>query len=171
MFERNNANGQQATAVPVEIAWADGAVAKGKLLVPFGKSVGDVLNGSGAFIEFAPYGEAASFLAKAQLASVRLVAVPVAPNLGARSRDADAFDPYAVLGIDATASREDVRQAYFALAKAYHPDRYAAAELPTEVRDYLAAMARRINAAHAALEAPQKRLAQRQEPVFTSAGR
>jgi curved DNA-binding protein CbpA len=61
--------------------------------------------------------------------------------------------------------------AYFALAKAYHPDRYATAELPAEVRDYLAAMARRINAAHAALDVPQKRQALRQEPIFTSPGR
>jgi hypothetical protein len=32
-------------------------------------------------------------------------------------------------------------------------------------------MARRINAAHAALEVPQKRQAARAEPIFTSAGR
>jgi hypothetical protein len=57
------------------------------------------------------------------------------------------------------------------MAKAYHPDRYATAELPQEVSDYLAAMARRINAAHAALETPIKRQAARPEPVFTSPGR
>ncbi len=74
-------------------------------------------------------------------------------------------------GVSPAASREEVRQAYFALAKTYHPDRYAATELPCEVRDYLAAMARRINAAHAALEVPEKRRVQRQEPVFTTAGR
>ena len=63
------------------------------------------------------------------------------------------------------------RRQVFRLAKAYHPDRYATAELPAEVRDYLAAMARRINAAHAALEVPLKKQAVRQEPVFTSPGR
>jgi curved DNA-binding protein CbpA len=71
----------------------------------------------------------------------------------------------------AGASREEARQAYFRLAKDYHPDRYATVELPKEVRDYLAAMARRINAAHAALETPIKRQAARPEPVFTSPGR
>jgi hypothetical protein len=144
---------------------------RGKLLVPQGRSVGDALNGPGAFIEFAPYGEDSRFLAKAQLASVRPVGVPPVPNLQARLADVAGFDPHRVLGVSVGASREEVRQAYFALAKAYHPDRYATAELPGEVRDYLAAMARRINAAHAALEAPQKRQAQRQEPVFTSPGR
>ncbi len=55
----------------------------------------------------------------------------------------------------AGASRDEVRQAYLRLAKAYHPDRYASVELPEEVRDYLSAMARRVNAAHAALETPR----------------
>ena len=97
--------------------------------------------------------------------------VPKAPNLGARLSDPDGFNPHVVLGLTAGASREEVRQAYFTLAKAYHPDRYATAELPEEVRDYLAAMARRINAAHAALDVPERKRAARAEPVFTSPGR
>jgi hypothetical protein len=172
MFERNRAgNGPEPSAVPVEVALADGTTVKGKLLVPMGKCVADALNGAGAFIEFEPYGGERSFLAKAQLASIKLVNAPKAASLSARLADPNGFDPHVVLGVDAGAGREVVRQAYFALAKAYHPDRYATAELPLEVRDYLAAMARRINAAHAALEAPQKRQALRQEPVFTSPGR
>jgi hypothetical protein len=39
------------------------------------------------------------------------------------------------------------------------------------VRDYLAAMARRINAAHAALGVPEKKRAARAAAVFTSPGR
>ena len=172
MFDRNRTdNAPEPASTPVEAAFADGTTAKGKLLVPMGKSLADVLNGAGSFIEFEPYGGERSFLAKAQLASVKPVASPEGTNLGARLADPGGFDPYAVLGLTAGASREEVRQAYFRLAKAYHPDRYATAELPEEVRDYLAAMARRINAAHAALEAPLKRQAVREEPIFTSPGR
>jgi hypothetical protein len=171
MFDRGKSDATAQGAIPVEITLADGTIARGKLLLPTGKSAGDALNGSGAFIEFAAYGDSPSFLAKAQLTSVRLTAVPAAPSLGARPGAVENFDPHAVLGVSPAASREEVRQAYFALAKTYHPDRYAATELPCEVRDYLAAMARRINAAHAALEVPEKRRVQRQEPVFTTAGR
>jgi hypothetical protein len=172
MFERGRVdNLAEQSAVPVEIAFADGTAAKGKMLVPAGKSVADALNGTGSFVEFEPYGGDKSYLAKAQLASVRLVGVPKAPNLQARLIDVDGFDPHRILGLSVGAGREEVRAAYFALAKAYHPDRYATAELPAEVRAYLGAMARRINAAHAALEAPQKRQAARAEPVFTSPGR
>lgn len=172
MFERSRAdNGPEMNSMPIEAALADGTVMKGKLFLAAGKSAADVLNGPGAFVEFEPYGGERSFLAKAQLASVKLTGVPKAASLGARLADPCGFDPHTVLGVGAGAGREEVRAAYFALAKAYHPDRYATAELPAEVRDYLAAMARRINAAHAALEVPQKRQVLRQEPIFTSPGR
>jgi curved DNA-binding protein CbpA len=68
-----------------------------------------------------------------------------------------------------------VRARFHLLAKAYHPDRYAAAELPAEVTTYLEAMARRVNAAYAALEtayAQKRRYAKlKQEPIYTSAPR
>ena len=159
MFDRNRIDYLPEPAViAVEIALADGTIASGRLLVAVGKTLAEVLNGAGSFIEFEPYGGERTFLAKAQLASIKPVDVPKEPIL-ARLTDPDGFDPHAVLGLAVGASREEVRQAYFRLAKAYHPDRYATAELPAEVRDYLAAMARRINAAHAALEVPQKRQA------------
>jgi hypothetical protein len=171
MFERNRIdNVPETSAVPVEAAFADGSLLKGKLLLPLGKSVADTLNGGGGFIEFEPYGGERSFIAKAQLVSVKPIGVPRAQSLNARVRDTDAFDPYAVLGLYEGASREEAREAYFRLAKLYHPDRYATAELPEEVREYLAAMARRINAAHAALEGWRVRQAARQAPIFTSGG-
>lgn len=172
MFERSRVdNVPDMTAMPVEAAFADGTVVRGKLLVPGNKSIGDILNGAGAFLEFEPYGGERSFIAKAQLASIKMLGVPKLPNLNARLRDLDGFDPFAVLGLTSGAPRESVRQAYVAVAKMYHPDRYATAELPSEVIEYLFAMARRINAAYAALNTEQKKQAIRQEPVFTSPGR
>jgi DnaJ-class molecular chaperone len=69
------------------------------------------------------------------------------------------------------AARDEIREAYVAFANAYHPGRYANVDLPRKVSDCLAAMARRVNAAHAALEVPEKRRAVQQEPIFTSPGR
>jgi hypothetical protein len=169
MFERNRIdNVPETTAVPVEITLADGSLAKGKLHAAMGKTVADALNGTGGFIEFEPYGGEKSLIAKAQVAAVKPVGVPKAPRLDIRLKDADGFDPHAVLGVAQGAGREEVRQAYVALAKAYHPDRYATAQLPPEVGEYLSAMARRINAAHAALEVPERKKAALAEPVFTT---
>jgi DnaJ-class molecular chaperone len=74
-------------------------------------------------------------------------------------------------GLKAGATREEAREAYVRMAKIYHPDLYMAVELPREVRDYLAAMVRRINAAHQALENAQRKQAAKQEAVFTRNGR
>lgn len=172
MFERNKIdNAPDMTALPVEVVFVDGTMVRGKLLVASTKTIADVLNSGGTFLEFEPYGGERTFIAKAQLASIRLLGVPRLPNLNARLRDLDGFDPYAVLGVAPGATRDDIRQAYFALAKSYHPDRYATAELPAEVIEYLFAMARRINAAHAALNTEQKKQAARQDPIFTSGPR
>jgi hypothetical protein len=169
MFERNRIdNVPDISAVPIEVTFVDGALVKGKLLIPVGKQVADVLNGGGGFLEFEPYGGERSFLAKSQVAAVKLAGVPKAGSLTARVRDADGFDPYAVLGLGAGTPAEQIHSAYVKLAKAYHPDRYATADLPEEVREYLATMARRINAAYAALETPRHVKAARQEPIFTS---
>ena len=172
MFERNRVdNAPEVSAVPVEITGLDGTLIKGKLQVPVPKTVAEALNGAAAFIEFEPYGGEKRYLAKAQLAAVKPLGVPRLPSLQGRLRQSEDFDPHAVLGVPCGASREEIREAYVALAKAYHPDRYANVMLPPEVSEYLAAMARRINLAHAALEVPEKRKALRQEPIFTSPGR
>jgi hypothetical protein len=168
MFERNRVDNPEPSAVAVEVELTDGTALRGKVLVPMGKSLIDVLNGPGGFVDFEPYGDERTLLAKSHLALVKPVTVPRAPNLTARLADPTGFDPYAVLGLSAGADRDAVREAYFRLAKAYHPDRYAAAALPAEVLDYLGAMARRINAAHATLDASHKREAARAPAVYTS---
>jgi hypothetical protein len=160
MFDRSRSDYiPEPSGVPVEATLADGKTARAKVLVPAGKSLADVLNGAGGFIEIELYGGERSFLAKERLAWIKPVCVPRAPSLNAgldaRTGDRGGFDPHAILGVRAGASRDEVRQAYLRLAKAYHPDRYASVELPAEVRDYLSAMARRVNAAHAALETPR----------------
>jgi hypothetical protein len=171
MFERNRTDVvAESSAVLVEVAFTDGTIAKGKLMVSVGRSVADTLNGGASFVEFEPYGGERSFVAKARLASVKLVGIPKAANLQARVSDPDGFDPFRILGLPAGASRDERRQAFVALSKTYHPDRYATVELPDEVRKYLDAMERRINAAHEALELPQKKQANRNEPIFTWAG-
>lgn len=176
MFERNKVDNQvEQTGVSIEASLEDGSVVKGKVAIPQHKSVYDVLNGQAAFLEFEPFEGERRFIAKSSVRAVKLLAIGRGPNLQARLRDADAFDPHAILGVTRAASWEDVKSAYHRLAKLYHPDRYTAAELPPEVRDYLAGMTRRVNAAYAALEAPQqiaKQIAVQQAvPIYTSPAR
>ena len=79
-----------------------------------------------------------------------------------------------MLGVTHNADKDEVHHAYQQLAKIYHPDRYDTFDLPPEVREYLEAMARRVNAAHEALIADTRdkpATPAKQEPVFTTTGR
>lgn len=167
MFDRGNSGA--AGPLCVEITLQDGRELHGKLIVPVGRTLADTLNGGSAFIEFEPAAGERIFIARAALQSVKAIDVPAAPRLSARFAD-EGFNPNAILGVRADATPKEVRAAYLSLAKVYHPDRHAASELPFEVREYLAGMARRINAAHDMLATAHQQRADKQEAVFTKAG-
>jgi hypothetical protein len=169
MFNRGG-GGQAQGPAPVEITLEDGQELHGKLLLPPGRTLVDVLNGTATFVEFEVSDGERMYIAKSALHCVKPMNVPPAPDLWAGPTDGGNFDPYAVLGIGRGATQEDAREAYVGLAKVYHPDRYAAVELPKEVRDYLAVMARRINAAYQTLDGERKRKEVKREPVFQKAG-
>lgn len=176
MFERNRIDTPtDQSTLTVEVTLDDGRLAVGKFLLPAGRGLLDTLNAQGGFIEFQSFEGERSLLAKSSIRGVKQMMVARAEKLDGRIKDGDGFDPYAILGIASGAAWDDVRHAYLALSKTYHPDRYASAELPAEVRSYLSTMARRVNAAYQALEraraARPRTTAQRAEPVYTSSGR
>ena len=173
MFERNRVdNRPERYSVPVEIELQHGGEAKGRLRVPAGHAPLDALNGSGGFIEFEPYGGETRFIAKSSIAALRLIGVPRAPRLLSRTSSGDEFDPHSILGVSTESTWEEIRQAYVQLTKTYHPDRFAGTLLPDEVCTYLETMARRINAAYAALETSHRTIrstpAVQSPPVYTS---
>lgn len=174
IFDRSRTDTSSDLAgVTIELTLADGETLQGKLVMPASKSPADVIHGPSAFLEVAPFGGQRQFIAKSGVRAVRLVQPPRAV-LGDPLRDLDGFDPYRVLGITAEASWEEVRHAYLALSKTYHPDRYATAELPSEIAEYLAGMSRRINAAYEALETARERVVRQRErlqPIYETSNR
>jgi DnaJ domain len=166
MFDRSRSGSDGPLCV--EITLDDGRRLTGKLLVPPGRSLTEALNGAATFMEFESFSGERTFIAKLALRVVKPMQETPAPILGAGLHGGNGFNPFSILGVSAEAGRDEVRQAYLRLAKTYHPDRYAAADLPAEVREYLAAMARRINAAWDAAEVARQKPAARPEPAFTS---
>lgn len=169
MFDRGKTD--KIDAASVEITLQGGRELKGRFKISADRSLTEVLNGPLAFVEFEPFGGTRILIAKSALQSIKPKEVPGLPNLstGINSN----FDPYAVLHIDRDADADAARRAYLDLSKIYHPDRFATVSLPPEVMSYLAAMARRINAAYDEVQDALKRReeqAPRQEPVFTKTG-
>ena len=176
MFERRTDSGGGVSdagscGVAVALSLTDGAEVKGRISLPQGRSLTDVLNGTAPFVEFEEFDGPRQFLAKHAIHGVRLISPGRGQTL-ARMRDADGFDPHAILGVALGAPYEDLRSAYLRKAKTYHPDRYANAELPDEVRSYLEVMSRRVNAAFAALETPNQecrpKAVQKITPIYSS---
>ena len=175
MFERNRVDNADQGYISVELTLANGEALHGKIVMAAGRGVIEFLNGTAAFVEFEPYDGERAYFAKSTVRSVRVLQVPRGGNLGQRLRDLDGFDPWQILGLDRGTAWDEIRLAYLRLAKIYHPDRYATAELPDEVANYLSGMSRRVNAAYAALEASQAQKRQyagkRQEPIYQSPAR
>jgi len=178
MFERNKidngANTHHQTAVPAELTLTDGEVLAGQFIISATRAFADVLNGESHFLEFEPFNKERRYIARTAILSVRLIQVGSAAGLSARRPIEGAFDPHTTLGIKADAEWDDVRHAYLRLAKMYHADRFASVDLPVEVRDYLQAMSRRVNAAYVALEAPRlavKKVSMRAQPVYSTPAR
>jgi hypothetical protein len=172
MFDRTKTDAEaNQSAIAVEVTLDDGLTLKGKMLLPVQKGLPDVLNNALLFVEFEPYGGERQFLLKTSLKAVKPIGV-ARVSLQSRLSAADTFDPHAILGVPGTATWDEIKSAYHARAKVYHPDRYSNAELPTEVRDYLGSMSRRVNAAFAALEEPHREkkvaAANRATAIYTS---
>ncbi len=172
MFDRSKTDAEaNQSAIAVEVTLDDGLTLKGKMLLPVQKGLPEVLNNALLFVEFEPYGGERQFLLKTSLKAVKPIGV-ARISLQSRHNAADTFDPHAILGVTGSATWDEIKAAYHAPAKVYQPDRYSTAELPTEVRDYLASMSRRVNAAFAALEVPHREkkiaTANRAKPIYTS---
>lgn len=123
----------------------DGSVLTASLRLSLSNKLGDTLNNADVFLDAVlPSGQQV-FISKASVRSVRSAAVPRADQL--EDQRGNGFDPYAVLQVERGASPDEVRTAYYRMARLYHPDRLASYELPPEVKDYVRAMLVRINLA------------------------
>ena len=151
MFERIKVDNVSKHAVPCELVLDNGSELIGHLLVAQQRGVIEELNAAGGFAEFEAMDKTRSYLAKSSIRAARSASLTKVERLDNRFREGTTFDPHAVLGVPRTADREAIRKAYHTLAKAYHPDRLQAIELPQEIVDYATAMAKRINAAYSAL--------------------
>jgi len=154
MFERQLTS---ATApvqrMSVTVTMNDGELLRGNLRLPLSGRLFDAVNSAEPFFDFEMLDGDRLFLAKHSVRKVEAFELPRTDQLARRTKDAAAvFDPYEVLGIPKAASPNAVRESYLALARTYHPDRFAGIEVPKEVREYVSAMQKRINVAYQQLQ-------------------
>jgi preprotein translocase subunit Sec63 len=138
-------------AMQVTITLNTGVQMRGTLSVSKQRTLQDELNKGETFIEFETLEGQKIFLARTAIAAVREFNIPRTDQMIRRIEKTEQFDPYEMLGLQKGASAAEIRSAYVALAKIYHPDRFRHSDLPPEVSDYVSAMATRINLAYSEL--------------------
>lgn len=146
MFQNSKTNSVRAL---VTLTFSDGRSETVSVRLPLSSKLHEALNNSDTFLDVVNGEGQQYFLAKSAIVRVELLEVPKANqlNLLRRASDNGGFDPYQVLGVARAADAESIRQAYHAMIKTYHPDRFAGIDLPREMKDYAAAMIVRLNLA------------------------
>ncbi len=163
MFERNPVDNKAETKIAVEISLADGSMVAGRTVLGPGKGVHKLLDGQDGFLYVDGFDGEGAFIPKSDIKGLKVIS-PGKPNAMHLSvPDARNFEPYRVLGLEKNASFDEIKDAYHRLTKIYHPDRFASIELPHEVKTYIDAMAKNVNAAFRAL----KHAGQKAEPIYT----
>jgi DnaJ domain len=151
---------QNSDQHPVEITLVDGSALRGNLLVSRDMTLRQYFNvGAEAFIDFDCRRDGLIVLAKSSIRKIRPESAQKKEDqnkvdaLAARRAELErSVDPYKLLGVPTNFDKDSLRKALVAKLRKYHPDRFADADIPDEVRDYVNAMARSINVAYQELE-------------------
>ena len=156
---------QNSDTISVELQMVDGSNRRGALLISRDKSLREFFNAPGeAFVDFDCKRDGSVVLAKSAIRAIRADDLKKKDDqakidaLSARKAELENLDPYKFLGVATSVDSDGLHKAYIAMARTYHPDRFADANLPPEVLDYLNAMARRINGVY-------EELVETREPV------
>jgi hypothetical protein len=163
MFERNRVDNRAETLICVEVTIASGDKLSGRVSLAAGKPVHKLLDSDDNFIYAETFDGEGHFIPKSDIRGLKVINTGRMASMFMTVPDAKSFDPYRVLGLEKNAPFADIKEAHVRLTKLYHPDRYASVELPREVKVYIEAMSKNVNAAFQAL----KHVAHKSAPVYS----
>ena len=138
--------------IEVQVRLDDGTRMQGNLILTGQRSFGEFVNSGPTFFEFHKLDGTITWLALTSVAQIWEHQVPDATQLEDAIPKDRRFNPYEILGVNENADMREVHRAYVRLARLYHPDRYNAVGLPSEMQGYVQDMSKRINAAYTELE-------------------
>jgi len=154
MFGSSEAERQR---VAVTLTLQSGDVLNGHVFLMNSQRLRDLLNNPDQFIDFEKRDNSLNMIAKSAIATISPIDLPRTDHLFRRTQNVAAFDPHQTLGVDRGANHGEIRAAYLAKARLYHPDKLAGKDVPREVGDYMNSMFIRIQRAYEELERSKTR--------------
>jgi DnaJ-domain-containing protein 1 len=142
---------QNSDVVALVLTLHDGTILRGNIMQPRDKTLREMFSMNDPYIDFEDAISGDMIIAKSSIVSARKHDIPNADQLDKKLSALEKADPYRILGLAKGSTRDEIHAAYLLLARAYHPDRFAAVGLPPEVADYIETMTRRINVAYSEL--------------------
>jgi hypothetical protein len=146
---------QNSDTHPIEIMLVDGTTLTGNLLISRDKTLREFFNiQTDPFFDFDCGRGGPMVLAKTSIRQIRLISAQKKDDqakvdaLAARQAELEKTDVYKILSVPTSIDKEGLRKAYLVKARQYHPDKFVDPEIPEEIRSYVNAMARRVNAAY-----------------------
>lgn len=155
-------NNNNRLMLPVILRLMDGRELTVDMIVNLGGAIDRTMNNESSFVLIGDADGSERLLAKSAILEV-VDAKTIKPKTDALAAPAadgqvqapalvpEFSDPYQVLGLDSTASIDDVRSSFASLAQAYNPDRVAAAGLPQDVYEFCQTRYQQISDAFAKL--------------------
>jgi hypothetical protein len=146
MFQSSSNTPQRAMC---NLTFADGKKAMVSVKLSITGKLSETLNNQDQYLDVIMGTGEAFLIAKTHVIKIEVADPPHAKlNFQRRATDKSQFNPWAVLGIEKSATKDEVHAAYIKLVKTYHPDKFANYDLPPEMKDYASAMLARINLAY-----------------------
>jgi hypothetical protein len=143
--------------IAVTLTLDSGEILNGHVFLGQAQKLRDLLNNPDGFIDFEKRDNTLTLIGKHAVAMIAAIDLPRTDQLLRRTQGSTGFDPYHTLGVDRGANAGEVRAAYLAKVRLYHPDKLASKDVPREVIDYMNAMFIRIQKSYDELESARPR--------------
>lgn len=144
---------QNSDPLTVDMVMTDGSQMRAIIMIPREKGLKDVFNVTDTFLEVECLENGPIVFQREALRSVRPASLPKAVQLDKRLAAAEKLHAHQTLGIAKLANLETIVAAHEKLKAKYDPALAVAADMPTEVIEFMTAMGRRLDAARKELEA------------------
>ena len=121
-------------AIHAMVVMTSGDRLDGHFIIAETSDLSRTMNSDGRFVDFETHDGTRLMLSKASISAIACQDIPKDAPLEVDNDNA--FDPWQVLGVERNTPWEAIEARHASLSRAYHPQRFAVAGIPSEISAY-----------------------------------